>query len=216
GEVARWWGGEAPATDGLAFAQPGVVVTAASGDSGYMSWLEGPAVPYADYPASSPHVVAVGGTRLALTHPGNSWAGESVWNDGGKRGGSIDGAGATGGRRTPAFEAPAWQLAVTGWSSVGCGAKRAVADVSADGDPYSGVAVYDSTTTPEGNRGWGVIGGTSVASPIIAAAFALAGGAHGVQYPAQTLYEKALGAPESLPDIVSGSHGELALPLNYS
>ena len=215
-EVSNSWGGEEPATDLSAFDQPGVVVTAASGDSGYLDWLEGPAVPYPDYPASSPHVVAVGGTRLALTHPGNVWAGESVWNDGGKRGGVFEGAGATGGGCSAVFGAPAWQQAVTDWGSVGCATKRAVADVSADGDPYSGVAVYDSTTTPEGNRGWGVIGGTSVASPVIAAVFALAGGAHGVQYPAQTLYENALGAPGSLHDIVSGSNGECPLPFNYS
>jgi len=32
-------------------------------------------------------------------------------------------------------------------SGVGCGAKRAVADVSADADPYTGLAVHD--TSPE-------------------------------------------------------------------
>jgi hypothetical protein len=215
-EISNSWGGEEPATDSPAFDQPGVVVTAASGDSGYLSWLEEPAVPYADYPASSPHVVAVGGTRLTLTHPGSGWAGESVWNDGGKSGGLPEGAGATGGGCSAVFTAPAWQRAVTGWSSVGCATKRAVADVSADADPYTGVAVYDSTATSEGNKGWGVIGGTSVASPIIAAVFALAGGAHGVQYPAQTLYENALGATSSLHDIVSGSNGECAQPFEYS
>jgi hypothetical protein len=216
-EVSNSWGGEEPATDSLAFNQPGVVVTAASGDSGYRSWLEGPTVPYVDYPASSPHVVAVGGTRLALTHPGDGWTGESVWNDGGKRGSVFEGAGATGGGCSAVFGAPGWQQALAGWSAVGCGSKRAVADVSADADPYSGVAVYDSTpTTPKGNRGWGVIGGTSVASPIIAAVFALAGGAHGVQYPAQTLYENALGAPGSLHDIGTGSNGECLQPFNYS
>jgi hypothetical protein len=214
-EVSDSWGGEEPPTDSPAFDQPGVVVTAAAGDSGYLNWLERPSAPYADYPASSPHVVAVGGTRLALTNPGSGWAGESVWNDGGKHGGVIEGAGATGGGCSALFEAPPWQQAVADWSSVGCGTKRAVADVSADADPYTGVAVYDSTPT-EGNRGWGVIGGTSVASPIIASVFALAGGAHGVQYPAQTLYENALGAPGSLHDIASGSNGECPLPFNYS
>jgi hypothetical protein len=214
-EISNSWGGEEPATDSPAFDQPGIVVTAASGDSGYLNWLEGPPAPYADYPASSPHVVAVGGTHLALTEPGSGWAGESVWNDGGRgAGGLSQGSGATGGGCSAVFTAPAWQQAVTGWSSVGCASKRAVADVSADGDPYTGVAVYDSTPT-EGNRGWGVIGGTSVASPIIAATFALAGGAHGVSYPAQTLYENALGAPGSLHDVVSGSNGECPQPFNY-
>src|SRR5262249_29617867 len=125
-EISNSWGGEEPATDSPAFDQPGVVVTAASGDSGYMSWLE--AVPHADYPASSPHVVAVGGTRLALTQPGNGWAGETVWNDGGMKNGASDGSGATGGGCSAVFEAPAWQQAISGWSSVGCGGQRAIAD----------------------------------------------------------------------------------------
>ena len=214
-EISNSWGGEEPATDNPVFNQPGVVVTAASGDSGYLDWLEGPAAPHTDYPASSPHVVAVGGTRLALTNPGGGWAGETVWNDGGKRKGVGEGAGATGGGCSALFAAGTWQLRAPGWGLVGCGARRGVTDVSADADPYSGVAVYDSTTNREGNRGWGVIGGTSVASPIIASVFALAGGAHGVSYPAQTLYENALDAPSSLHDVLSGSNGECALPFNF-
>jgi Subtilase family len=213
-EISNSWGGEEPATDSPAFNQPGIVVTAASGDSGYLGWLEEPPVPYADYPASSPHVVAVGGTRLSLTQPGGGWAGETVWNDGGKSEGFSVGEGATGGGCSGVFTAPAWQQGLSGWSALGCGARRAVADVSADADPYSGVAVYNSTTNSIGDRGWGVMGGTSVASPIIAAAFALAGGAHGVSYPAQTLYESALGAPSSLHDILSGSNGECTQPIN--
>jgi hypothetical protein len=54
-----------------------------------------------------------------------------------------------------------------------------------------------------------------VASPIIASVFALAGGAHGVSYPAQTLYENALDAPSSLHDVLSGSNGECAQPFNF-
>ena len=54
--------------------------------------------------------------------------------------------------------------------------------------------IYDSTET-EGNKGWATIGGTSVAAPIVASVFALAGGAHGVAYPARTLYENELLAP---------------------
>ncbi len=76
------------------------------------------------------------------------------------------------------------------------------------------MAVYDSTPTPEGNKGWEVIGGTSVASPIIASVFALAGGAHGVAYPARTLYEDALSAPTALHDVSEGSNGECLKPFN--
>ncbi len=111
--------------------------------------------------------------------------------------------GAGGGGCSESFTAPPWQQAVPDWSQVGCGSKRAVADVSADADPYTGVAVYDSVPIhPRRSIGelvntpleWWPIGGTSVASPIVASMFALAGGAHHVEYPAQTLYSH-LGSP---------------------
>ena len=65
-------------------------------------------------------------------------------------------------------------------------------------------------------RGWVALGGTSVASPIIAATFALAGGAEtgangtAVEYPAQTLYENLATHRGALHDITSGSNGECA------
>ncbi len=120
---------------------------------------------------------------------------------------SFEPHGAGGGGCSANFAAPAWQQSVADWSSVGCEGKRAVADVSADADPYTGVAVYDSTEY-EQSKGWATIGGTSVASPIVAAAFALAGGAHGVPYPAETLYENEQFDPGSLHDVTVGSNGE--------
>jgi hypothetical protein len=68
--------------------------------------------------------------------------------------------------------------------------------------------VYNSTETSKGEKGWAVIGGTSVASPIIASIFALAGGAQGVAYPAQLLYENLQQNPASLHDVTVGSNGE--------
>src|SRR5204863_8181814 len=61
--------------------------------------------------------------------------------------------------------APSWQTL-----STGC-ARRAEADVSAVADPATGVAVYDTY----GDSGWQVYGGTSVAAPIVASIYALAG-----------------------------------------
>ncbi len=87
--------------------------------------------------------------------------------------------------------------------------------MSADADPYTGVAVYDSTET-EGNKGWATIGGTSVAAPIIASVFALAGGAHEVAYPARTLYENELQTPGALHDVTLGSNGECRKPFEKS
>jgi hypothetical protein len=173
------------------FEHPGVVVTASSGDCGYLNeacFYERNA---AEFPADSPDVVAVGGTTL--TKHGKAWR-SRAWSEGGS-GCSV------------VFAAPAWQTSAPNFSATDCGSGRSVADVSAIGDPETGVDVYDST--PEGNgdpTGWGVWGGTSVSSPIIAAEFGLAGGAQGVQFPAATLYSH-LGDGADLYDVKSGRNG---------
>jgi len=211
-EISNSWGGQEPTLDSPAFDHPGIVITASSGDDGYRNWIAEPE--FVNYPAASPNVVAVGGTRLLL-NPDNTWLGEEVWNDGAEveavREEAGDGAGGSG--CSERFNAPAWQRNLPNWAAVGCDERRAVADVSADADPFTGVAVYDSTES-EGTSGWNMIGGTSVASPIIAAVFALAGGAHGVAYPARTLYENAAKTPASLHDVLSGSNGECLEPLD--
>jgi hypothetical protein len=216
-EISDSWGGSeqgvSTAEDNAsAFNQPGLVITAAAGDDGYLDWHAEKVSEqgFADYPATSPHVVAVGGTHLKLSSTGDAWESETVWN----------GFGATGGGCSTAFAAPTWQQSVASWSKVGCGtifaAKRAVADVSADGDPYTGMAVYDSTgecEDAEGVKGpWCTIGGTSLASPIVAAMFALAGGAGGVEYPARTLYENDVVALGSRHDVTTGSNGKCPKP----
>jgi hypothetical protein len=188
-EISNSYGGE-DFFEGSAYDHPGIVITASTGDWGYDNWSDPGAGDTANYPAASPDVVAVGGTHLFLA--GESWAGETAW--------SYGGSGCS-----PITAAPAWQSAVPDWSTVGCGPMRAVADVAADADPYTGVAVYDSTPDPPYFPGWATVGGTSLSSPLIAAAFALAGGAHGVEYPAQTLYSN-LGS-SSLHDIVTGTNG---------
>ena len=84
---------------------------------------------------------------------------------------------------------------------------RSIADLAAIGDPNTGVDVYDSTPEKGGAAtGWTVYGGTSVASPIVAAEFALAGGSQNVDFPASTLYAHA-GESSALYDVVSGSNG---------
>jgi hypothetical protein len=228
-EISNSWGGPECVSgecvfDSSAFNHPGVVITASAGDDGFRNWLEEPRSAAANFPASSPQVVAVGGTRLSPLGAHGEWTGESVWNDGGKSAGHTDGHGASGGGCSTQFTAQPWQQSVADWSTVGCGSKRAVADVAADGDPYSGLAIYDSspaceTAYEEENARhefvehvvhWCTIGGTSLASPLIAATFALAGGAGGVAYPAQTLYENAAKTPSSVHDITVGSNGECA------
>jgi Subtilase family len=209
-EISNSWGGPESTGDSSAFNHPGIVITAASGDDGYLNWdqyatrnesgssyFQG-----ADYPAASPHVVSVGGTSLELTAEG-AWASESPWN----AASSNEGAGGSG--CSGSLQAPSWQREVADWAEVGCGTYRANADVSADADPSTGVNVYDSTPYPEGGKtvvpNWVPIGGTSVATPMVSAMFALAGGAHGVTYPAETLYTH-LGGSE-LHDVSSGGDG---------
>lgn len=206
-EISNSWGGPESAGDSSAFNHPGIVIAAASGDDGYLNWdqygtndksyFEG-----ADYPAASPHVLSVGGTELELNAEG-AWAGESPWD----AASSKEGAGGSG--CSGSLPAPSWQREVADWGQVGCGSNRANADVAADADPSTGVNVYDSTPYPEEGTAvvpnWVPIGGTSVATPMVTAMFALAGGAHGVAYPAETLYAH-LGGP-ALHDVSSGGNG---------
>ena len=178
------------------FNHPGVVVTAASGDCGYIDYLCAtklePAA--ASFPADSPDVVAVGGT--SLREAGGGWT-STAWSEGGSGCSHI-------------FSAQLWQLHLAEFPATGCVGARSVADVSAIGDPETGVDMYDSTPEePRAPTGWGVWGGTSVASPIVAAEFALAGGAHGVAYPAQTVYGY-LGDSSALYDVTSGENGTCA------
>jgi hypothetical protein len=176
------------------FDHPGVLLAASSGDCGYFNKACPGEATGANFPADSPDVLAVGGT--SLTESKGSWN-STVWNEGGSGCSKV-------------FGAAPWQSAVANFSATGCGSGRSVADVAAIGDPETGVDVYDSTPEDNGNpTGWGVWGGTSVASPIVAAEFGLAGGAHGVEYPAATLYPY-LGDGEALYDVVSGSNGTCA------
>jgi len=133
------------------YSHPGIAVTASSGDSGYG----------AEYPASSHNVTAVGGTTLQL-NTDNTYANEAVWSD-------------TGSGCSVYESANTWEQSLSNWSLTNCGAKRAIADVAADADPNTGAAVYDSTSY-DGITGWFQVGGTSLASPLIAGVYALAGG----------------------------------------
>ncbi len=137
---------------------PGVAITASTGDCGYdcdgnvSSHIQG-----VEYPASSPYVVAVGGTSLTGSSS-TGWS-ETAW--GNASGGAGSGC-------SPYEPKPSWQ------QDTGCGSYRTQADVSAVADPMTGVAVYDSSYSA--SHPWQVEGGTSAASPIIAATYALAGG----------------------------------------
>lgn len=157
----------------------GVVITASSGDGGYES------CPYqcVAFPASSPHVVAVGGTTLIRTSSTRGWD-ETAW--------AGSGSGCSG------LSKPSWQ------HDTGCNF-RTVADVAAVADPETGVAIYDTYWYRP--RGWKVAGGTSASSPLVAAIYALAGNEKRVDG-AHSLYQHT----SDLYDITQGSNGSCDPP----
>ena len=163
---------------------PGVAFTVSAGDSGWG----------VEYPAASQYVTSVGGTALTPdSSVARGWT-ESVWGDGTE---GTDGDGT--GSGCSVYESKAsWQDGVT---DPLCG-NRTVADVAADADPATGVTIYDSYNGFGGfQSGWG---GTSEASPIIAATYALAGAAAAGTYPASYPYAHA----SDLNNVTTGSNGD--------
>ncbi|GAC1305644.1 MAG: S53 family peptidase [Vulcanimicrobiaceae bacterium] len=161
----------------------GVTVFCASGDNGSDDGL-GDGGTHVDFPSSSPHVVACGGTRLA--YDGKRIVEETAWNDG-------LGRGATGGGVSAAFARPAWQSAA-GVPATG----RGVPDVAGDADPQSGYVVrVDGATS--------VVGGTSAVAPLYAGLLARINQRRGVAagFINPTLYAN----PAVFRDIVTGDNG---------
>ncbi|ERK71924.1 hypothetical protein N136_01729, partial [Leifsonia aquatica ATCC 14665] len=135
----------------------------AAGDDGSSDRV-GDGAAHVDFPASSPHALACGGTRLEANGSTGAVSSETVWNNG-------TGGGATGGGVSAVFPLPSWQGGVgvpsgaggadAGGSANGPGG-RGVPDVSAVADPQTGYRVrVDGKDT--------VIGGTSAVAPLWAA-----------------------------------------------
>jgi hypothetical protein len=171
----------------------GPVYFASSGDSGYLAT--------AQYPAASPYVTAVGGTRINAI-PWSSTASETAWQY-------------SSGGPNVYYAMPAWQSALLGSASVtGNNGMRAIPDVAAVADPqHSAVGTYYKNA-------WSMAGGTSVSAPIWAGIGALfsqylsakgqslasltsttPGGFNGLMYQA-----KLTGNPAGFYDVTSGSN----------
>ncbi|MDA8192844.1 MAG: S53 family peptidase [Thermaerobacter sp.] len=134
----------------------GITTFVASGDQGaYGLHGAGRLIAHADAPANCPHAVAVGGTRLLL-NPNGSIARETGWTD-------TNNNGASGGGISQVFPVPAFQIGIALPVKPGFHAGRGVPDVAANADPDTGYAVVFQGSAA-------VVGGTSVASPIWAAA----------------------------------------------
>lgn len=197
------WGGPEPlwpASTMAAFDQAfqdaallGVTVCVAAGDNGSGDGLQDGQA-HVDFPASSPHVLACGGTRL--TSQAGAVVAEVTWND-------APTGGATGGGISAAFSPPTWQQAAHVPPSADPGHRvgRGVPDVAGDADPETGYQVL-----VDGQRA--VFGGTSAVAPLWAALIVRCAQALGRSpgYLNPILYQK-LESEGATRDITSGSNG---------
>jgi sugar lactone lactonase YvrE len=157
------------------FDHPGIPTAVASGDNGYE----------VTYPASSPDVIAVGGTTVSKASNFRGWA-ESVWSG-------------TGSGCSAHEPKPSWQ------KDSGCG-NRTNNDVAAVADVNTPVSIYDGYDFP--TSPWEAAGGTSAATPIVAGAMALAGPYTRSLPGAEAFYLQALqNGAGTLDDVLSGSDG---------
>lgn len=167
--ISNSYGGGEGGTLGYenAYNHPGVAITASSGDSGYG----------VQFPASSPHVTAVGGTSLYRASTARGWS-ETAWSGAGSGCSSI-------------YLKPVWQKDPL------C-TMRMEADVSAVADPNTGVLVYGPMNATM--SGWMIFGGTSVAAPLVA-------GVYGVNAGAVKFGSNPYAATGALYDVTSGANG---------
>jgi len=168
----------------------GVTVIVASGDNGSTDGGTGNNV---DFPASSPNVLACGGTHLSGS--GSTITSEVVWND-------QPSGGATGGGVSKVFPLPPWQASAGVPAPAGGRGGRGVPDVSGDAAPGSGYQILVDGQMQ-------VVGGTSAVAPLWAGLVALvnqqrqASGSSPVGFVNPQLYA----ASTALRDITSGSNG---------
>jgi hypothetical protein len=188
-EISNSWGGEERAgetEDDKYFEHPDIPITVASGDYGY----------YVEYPAASPDVIAVGGTALEKSSDTRGWS-EEVWPDTGSGCSEYE------------TKKPAWQ------TEEGC-SHRMDNDVSAVASLRTPVSVYDSfgeKCTPkqaERYECWRLVGGTSVAAPILAGVEALSSTAFRDEGP-EAFYTHQ----SSLFDVAWGNNGSCAPPADH-
>jgi kumamolisin len=167
----------------------GITITVAAGDNGSTDGGTGNNV---DFPASSPHVLACGGTKLDAN--GAAIVSEVVWNE------LANNEGATGGGVSNVFALPAWQAnAHVPAPSVSTGG-RGVPDVAGDADPTTGYTIrVDGQTI--------VIGGTSAVAPLWAGLIAVANQQLGTQagFIQPAIY--AAKAASAFNDITQGNNG---------
>ena len=141
----------------------GITITVAAGDNGSTDNLTD-GKNHVDFPASSPHVLGCGGTKLVGS--GNTITSEVVWNE------LSSNEGATGGGVSNFFPLPSWQSSAGVPKPTVPAGGRGVPDVCGNADPNTGFIVrVDGKTMP--------IGGTSAVAPLWAGLIAVANAANG-------------------------------------
>jgi kumamolisin len=141
----------------------GITITVAAGDDGATDGVTDGAN-HVDFPASSPHVLACGGTKLEGC--GSTISSEVVWNE------LASNEGATGGGVSNVFPLPTWQANSHVPAPTVSGGGRGVPDVCGDADPSSGYTIRVDGQTM-------VIGGTSAVAPLWAGLIAVANAQNG-------------------------------------
>jgi len=179
----------------------GVSICVAAGDSGSSDGVTTDKLAHVDFPASSPNVLACGGTSLRAAK--EAIQSEVVWNDGSQ-------GGATGGGVSEVFPLPSYQSASGVPVSVNPShfPGRGVPDVAGDADPETG---YDTTVDGESS----VVGGTSAVAPLWAGLIALLNQQLGkpVGFLNPLLY--ASGESAGFHDITSGNNGAYSAGLGW-
>ena len=169
----------------------GVTITVACGDNGSTDGVSGSGN-HVDFPASSPHVLACGGTKL--TGKGSTIESEVVWNE------DSSGEGATGGGVSDVFPLPEWQQNSDVPAPTTSAGGRGVPDVAGDADPSTGYEIRVDGETM-------VIGGTSAVAPLWAGLIALANQQNGVSAGFINPAIYAEGAKDAFRDITEGNNG---------
>ncbi len=167
----------------------GITITVAAGDDGSSDGATGNNV---DFPASSPHVLACGGTTLVAS--GATITSETVWNE------TANNEGATGGGVSNVFPLPSYQANANVPPPTTSTGGRGVPDVAGDADPTTGYSVRVDGQNE-------VIGGTSAVAPLWAGLVAVANQQLGKQvgFIQPAIY--AAKAASAFRDITVGNNG---------
>jgi kumamolisin len=176
----------------------GITVCCASGDNGWTDGVRGRRA-HVDYPASSPYVLACGGTRLAL---GDGAPTEVVWNADGN---------ATGGGVSDYYDVPSWQEHVRVPHSVNPSRRRGrgVPDVAGNADPDTGYRIRLNDSELQ------ALGGTSAVAPLWSGLIARVNERLGttIGFLNPLLYESV--APTGFNTVVKGTNGAYRARLGW-